>query len=189
MGGRSLGRCSVRARTRATLPQRRATSRVRAERANRVPETPSAIPFFFFAREKSSARAGDRYAIAAVRGEDEREREEQREEMNTFDVQDPSEEPGYPTLATTPRSIRNMEALITTAAVDESPPSPTLMSSLSPRTLNAMGSPKKAKSMKARDVWDLGKGTAGPRSYGSFSKVTANKWDNVRPGEKSVWEE
>jgi len=108
--------------------------------------------------------------------------------MNTFDVQDPSEEPGYPTLATTPRSIRNMEALITTAAVDESPPSPTLMSSLSPRTLNAMGSPKKAKSMKARDVWDLGKGTAGPRSYGSFSKVTANKWDNVRPGEKSVWD-
>merc|ERR1711939_936775 len=63
---------------------------------------------FFSAREKSSAReAGDRYAKAAVRGEDEREREEQGEEMNTFDVQDPSEEPGYPTQATTPRSIRN----------------------------------------------------------------------------------
>ena len=122
--------------------------------------------------------------------------------MNAFDLSDPCEEPGFPALSTTPRSIRNMENLITLIEgkdMQESPvgsphapqsprPPQSPRSPHSPREATALGSPRKSKSMTGRDVWHLGKGTSGPRSYGSFSKVTQDKWDSAKPGGETVWD-
>ena len=120
--------------------------------------------------------------------------------MDPCDMVDSSEEPGFPGIGTTPRSIRNMENLIAQLEVPAaqvalesptgslSPHSPRLVPPPgSPRDLSG-GSPRKAKSMTGRDVWHLGKGTAGPRSYGSFSKVSRDKWDSSRPGGETVWD-
>lgn len=115
--------------------------------------------------------------------------------MNAFEMSDPLEEPGFPTLSTTPRSIRNMENIIamidqtkdgalnspTSQSPPQSPHSP-------PSPREPLGSPKRSKSMTGRDVWHLGRGTGGPRSYGSFSKVTKDKWDSSKPGGETVWD-
>jgi len=131
--------------------------------------------------------------------------------MNGFDMVDPCEEPGFPTLSSTPRSIRNMESLISMINADtsaaaatnkesssalNSPRSPAgtpvgtpvAYSTSCPSPREPLGSPKRSKSMTGRDVWHLGKGTGGPRSYGSFSKVTKDKWDSARPGGETVWD-
>jgi len=122
--------------------------------------------------------------------------------MNAFDLADPAEEPGFPTTCSTPRSIRNMENLISlidaeVPANGESPVgSPHAAGAMAPAHAPAqppsprqpLGSPRKAKSMTGRDVWHLGKGTGGPRSYGSFNKVTKDKWDSVKPGGETVWD-
>merc|ERR1711970_179543 len=113
--------------------------------------------------------------------------------MNPLESLDVTEEPGFPDLSTTPRSIRNMENLLVTidkqAAEASSPRTSGTHSPLgSPRDLGSpSASPRKAKSMTGRDVWHLGKGTAGPRSYGSFSKVSRDKWDSSKPGGETVW--
>ena len=115
--------------------------------------------------------------------------------MNPLESLDVTEEPGFPDLSTTPRSIRNMENLLVTidkqAAEASSPRTSGTPSPLgSPRDLGSpSASPRKAKSMTGRDVWHLGKGTAGPRSYGSFSKVSRDKWDSSKPGGETVWDQ
>merc|ERR1711939_688086 len=93
-----------------------------------------------------------------------------------------TEEPGFPSLSTTPSSIRNLEASL---AAEEPPLSPTVSPTPSPR------SPRRAKSMSGRDVWHLGKGVAGPRSYGSFSTKTKStqRWDKATPGGPTVWDQ
>ncbi|QDZ21888.1 hypothetical protein HOP50_06g44300 [Chloropicon primus] len=116
--------------------------------------------------------------------------------MNPFDFLDVSEEPGFPEASTTPRSIRNMENLISmidkhVAEVPPESPRGTAGSPLSPlpgSPRTDLGSPKRARSMSGRDVWHLGKGTSGPRSYGSFGKVSRDKWDSAKPGGETVWE-
>jgi hypothetical protein len=132
--------------------------------------------------------------------------------MNGFDMVDPCEEPGFPGLSSTPRSIRNMETLISmidttnnnnTGIINKencsalnSPRSPVgspsgtpvAYSTSCPSPREPLGSPKRSKSMTGRDVWHLGRGTGGPRSYGSFSKVTKDKWDSTKPGGETVWD-
>ena len=110
-------------------------------------------------------------------------------------MQDACEEPGFPSLSSTPRSIRNMENILERIDREEreslshSPGKSPPLSPTSPRAEYAIpGSPRKVKSMSGRDVWHLGKGTAGPRSYGSYSKITKDKYDSVKPGGATVWD-
>merc|ERR1711959_760176 len=98
--------------------------------------------------------------------------------MNAFDLADPSEEPGFPELSTTPRSIRNMENIIAEIHANTPPDSP----------LPSPKSPVKAKSMSGRDVWHLGKGTSGPGSK-TFKEVKRDKWDTHSPGGSTVWDQ
>jgi len=107
--------------------------------------------------------------------------------MNAFDLADPSEEPGFPELSTTPRSIRNMENLIAEIHANTPPDSPAGASPHSPLPPSPK-SPVKAKSMSGRDVWHLGKGTSGPGSK-TFKEVKRDKWDTHSPGGSTVWDQ
>merc|ERR1712060_201744 len=130
-----------------------------------------------FARSSASARSRD----------EGKKKRGNRAVMNAFDLADPSEEPGFPELSTTPRSIRNMENLIAEIQANTPPDSPT--GAASPHSpLPSPRSPVKAKSMSGRDVWHLGKGTSGPGSK-TFKEVKRDKWDTHSPGGSTVWDQ